>query len=79
MFAHQGAEVHRHVRVLRRTDPADHATVAGHAERHLDRLAGADAFRRRVGAVAAGQLADFLDALRAALGDHIVALLRLGR
>ena len=69
--AEQGAEADRRLLVLRHADAADDAAGADDAERLLVGRPVADALEHGVGAVAAGQLADLLDALLAALGDDV--------
>ena len=56
---------------MRHADAPDRAAGAGDLDRGVDRLLGADAFEHRVHAEAAGQLADALDGLLAALADDV--------
>src|SRR5205085_12077379 len=56
---------------LRHADSADRAAGAGDADRRLHRLLEADALEDGVGAVAAGELANALDCLVAALADDV--------
>jgi hypothetical protein len=67
----EDAEVHRHLGVLGRTDPADHAAIAHDGAGGLDGLVEPDAFEYPVGAIASGQLADFLDPCFASLGNDV--------
>src|SRR2546423_469039 len=65
--AHEHVEVHRDLRVLRGSDPADHATVAHDGEGGLDGRLQTDALQHGVRAVATGELMHLLDAILAAL------------